>query len=152
MPLLRQSGVKSDLPALLHNLGYIALGEGAMARAAALFAEALALHRDVGNRVGVAECLGGLAAVAATQGWPLQAARLFGAVEALETTFSLPRLAAEQAERARYATATRAQLSEKALATAWAEGRAMALEQAITYVLENEGQLLFGTATPHPVG
>ena len=68
----------------------------------------------------------------------LRAARLFGAAEALRETLGAPRLAIyARAPPARVAS-LRSQLDEPACAAAWAEGRAMTLEQALAYALEQD--------------
>jgi hypothetical protein len=70
-----------------HNLGGAALHQGDALRAAACFAEGLALSREIGSRLGsrygIAMNLAGMAGVAAAQGQPDRSARLFGATDAL---------------------------------------------------------------------
>src|SRR6266571_2121008 len=110
---MRASGVRSDLPALLHNQGNVALHVGDLAHARDLFAESLALQRMVGNRAGVAEGLYGLAAVAAVQKQPPRAARLFGAAGAVAKTSAIPAWSVEAAERARYLALAQAQMTEQ---------------------------------------
>lgn len=73
------------------------LHRGDAGRAQALFGEGLALHRAIGNRTGVVECLIGLAATAATQGEPVHAAMLLGAADVLLEELAAPLFAAEQA-------------------------------------------------------
>jgi hypothetical protein len=65
-----------------------------------------------------------------------RAARLFGAAEGLFEATGGGLAAADQAEYDRYLALTRDQVEESALAAAWAEGRAMTMEQAIAYALE----------------
>ncbi len=72
----------------------------------------------------------GLAGVASAQGQAARAARLFGAAGG-----DPPPIPAHRHEWERNMAAVRAQLDEEAFAAAWAEGRAMALEQAIAYAL-----------------
>jgi non-specific serine/threonine protein kinase len=130
LPLMRRSNVKSDLPALLHNLGNVALAKGERERAAELFAEAIELHRHMGDRMGIAECLNGLAAIAAGAD-PLRAARLYGAAAALRDTLGMPMWAAERIEYERNLAAARSLASDATWESAWAIGQALSLDQAL---------------------
>src|SRR5262249_30426994 len=102
------------------------------------FAESLALHREQGNRPGVLESLAGFGALLAAQGQPRRAAILFGAIAALRAALNAAMWPAERVEYERHVAATRAQLGEATFAVAWAEGRAMTLEQAIACALGEE--------------
>jgi hypothetical protein len=70
------------------------------------------------------------------QGQSERAARLFGALEAHRETVGAPPVAAERAEYHRSVAGARTALGEEAFAAAWAEGRAMTLEQATAYALD----------------
>lgn len=72
-------------------------------------------------------------------GKPEQAARLFGAVESLVESIGMAGRMnpSDQKEFDDYVTIVRAQLDDASFAAAWAEGRAMTMEQAIAYALEN---------------
>ena len=77
--------------------------------------------------------------MAATRGQPAtaeRAARLFGAAEGLLEATGGGLAAADEAERDRYVALTREQLDESAFGAAWAEGRAMTMEQAVAYALD----------------
>ena len=86
---------------------------------------------EAGDKFWMAVCLEGLAGVAAAQGQPVGAARLFGAAAALRGAIGAPMEPARRAAYERHLAATRAQLTEEAFATAWAEGRALTPEQAV---------------------
>ncbi len=66
------------------------------------------------------------------------AARLSGAAEALREALGTPVPPVNRAEYERNVRAMRAQIDEKAFAAAWAEGRAMTLQQATAYALGTE--------------
>jgi non-specific serine/threonine protein kinase len=70
-----------------------------------------------------------LAAVEAAEGQLIRAARLFGAAEAWWLACGAVRYAPEQATYERDIANLQAQLDEAAFASAWAEGRAMTLDQ-----------------------
>ena len=76
LALYRELNVQPDIPASLHNLGYIALSLGERDKARALFVEALDLQVGMKNKGGIAECVAGLGAVAAVDGEAEKAARL----------------------------------------------------------------------------
>jgi hypothetical protein len=85
----------------------------------------------------LAFALVGLAGSLAMLGQGERAARLYGAAEALQarTGATLPNQAA-RALHERQVAALRAQLDPATFAAAWAEGRAMTLDEAIAYALE----------------
>ena len=133
--LFQQIGLKPHLAGTLHNLGYIALHRGDYGQAAARFTESLNLLQDIGDRKGMAECLMGLAGLASVQNDPQRAARLFGAAEALREALGATLWPANRLEYERNLASLRAQLDEDALAHAWAEGRQMALTEAISLAI-----------------
>jgi tetratricopeptide (TPR) repeat protein len=136
LALYRKLDIRPDIPASLHNLGYVALAEGDTTRARELFAEALGLQLAQRNRQGVAECIAGLAGVAAALGQGERSARLYGALVAQGYGKGVIMWAAEQIEFERNQGRARALLDEDSWQKAWTEGRAMMLEQAIAYALE----------------
>ena len=80
--------------------------------------------------------LEGLAGVAAGQGDAARAAQLWGAAEALRAALGAPQSPTDRVKFARMVEAAQAQVGPAAWAQAWAAGRAMPVEQAITSALE----------------
>ena len=79
---------------------------------------------------------GGLAARQAAQPeGALRAAQLIGAAEAVLDALQRPPTPALRQEMGRNVAYLRTQPDEATFAIAWAEGRAMTLEQAVVYVL-----------------
>jgi hypothetical protein len=76
--------------------------------------------------------------VAEVRGEAERAARLFGACEALDEVMGAPPEPGVRSLREPYLTATRSQLDERLWQEAWAEGRAMNMEEAISYALEGK--------------
>jgi predicted ATPase/DNA-binding CsgD family transcriptional regulator len=74
----------------------------------------------------------GLAQVVAAQGEGAWAARLWGAAEAMREDMHAPRPSVFHTEYERAIAAARTQVGEKLFTAAWAEGRAMTLEQVLT--------------------
>jgi predicted ATPase/DNA-binding CsgD family transcriptional regulator len=116
------------------TLGYLGLVEcdrGEYTNAAARFTESLPLWQEVANQENQSEWLAGVATLAAAQKEFEQAARLFGAAEALRDTlghaFTLP----ERAAFERGESAARTALGETAVAAAEVAGRALPLESVL---------------------
>ncbi|HMQ51000.1 MAG TPA: helix-turn-helix domain-containing protein [Anaerolineae bacterium] len=133
LPLLRQAKAKSEIPAVLHNLAHVLLGQDQVDRGQALFAEALELHREVGNRMGMVECLIGLAAVAVKYDQLQPAAILLGAVETLLSSLKVPLFAAEQAVYQQIAETAAQALGQSLLAEARRVGQAMTLAEILEF-------------------
>jgi tetratricopeptide (TPR) repeat protein len=136
--MFREQKHTSYLSDALDNLGWVALLRGDSERARALYAESLGLMREVGDKLGVPEPLEGLASVAAARGEAVRAARLFGASEALREVMGVPPEPGERTLQEPYLAAARSQRDETSWQEAWAQGRAMTLEEAISYALEEE--------------
>ncbi len=137
LALWRELGDKRMSGIALETLGFAAHGKGDNVAARALLAEALRLLSELRDRWSIPRILEGSAAIASTEGSPERAARLFGAAEALREAANVPLPPADRADYDHNVAAVRAQLDEAAFAKAWAEGRAMTLEQAVEYALEN---------------
>jgi tetratricopeptide (TPR) repeat protein len=81
--LYRERGYKAGFQFTLDNLGWAALLGGDHERAKAAYEESLVVCKELGDKMVASESLEGLACVAGTRGEAEQAARLFGAAEAL---------------------------------------------------------------------
>jgi hypothetical protein len=104
-------------------------------------AEGLDLCVQSADRLGITRCLEGLAGVAATtrdetEGSAVRVARLLGSAAAARESLGVPTTLVERATVARATETARAALGDDAFAASWAEGRAMTLEQAVAYSLE----------------
>ena len=152
LSVARETGAEQYLAEALTHLGTLALRVSDYQQSAALYQQSLALNRALGNRDGIAEDLAGLAELASLLGQSERAAQLFGAVEALReaSNISLPPL--RRAAYERTVGVIRAHLDEAAFAAAWAQGRAMPLEQVIAYASETKDELPTGTAEPQANG
>ena len=138
--MCQEVGNKEGSAIALGNLAFIALAQGSSEEAAALYRESLALRRELGDERGVTKCLEELAEVAVAQDRPERAVRLLAAAAALRDRVNAQApfiLVANRTARDRTLAAARARLSDAVFAAAWAEGRAMPLEQAIADALAN---------------
>jgi hypothetical protein len=76
---------------------------------------------------------------AVLRGQPERAARLFGAAAALRDASGVELPASEREDHDRDLTDVRARLDSVAFAAAWAAGRAMTLDEALAYVMQDLG-------------
>jgi hypothetical protein len=113
---------------------------GAYQQAALQFQESLALFMEIGDHSGVAACLVGLAGAAGDEGKREWAVRLFAAGEALFDVTSARLDPIDRIEYDRNLAAVRAELDATTFAAAWAAGRALTMEQAVTYALQVSGE------------
>jgi predicted ATPase/class 3 adenylate cyclase/Tfp pilus assembly protein PilF len=121
----------------LDNLADLAFDQGDLARAAMWHGKSLKLSCELGNRQAIVESLEGIAALVAERRHPLQAAKLYGAAEALRESAHLP---LPKSERDLYnvrVAAARAGTEEPAWRAAWIEGQQMSLQAVIVFA---EGQ------------
>jgi predicted ATPase/DNA-binding SARP family transcriptional activator/DNA-binding CsgD family transcriptional regulator len=135
LELFRELGDKAQCAITLNNIGYAAVHQGNSRRAAGLQAECLRLAQGIGDMRAMAHGFEGLATALAAPGGGAddarQAARLYGASEALRETLGLPLPEADQALNERSLTAACAALGEAAFDEARAVGRALPLDEAI---------------------
>lgn len=131
LPLLYRAKARSEIPAVLHNFAHVLLAQENFSRAHILFAEALELHREIGNRMGMVECLLGLAFLAVKRGQPETAAILIGAAEGLLSALKAPLFAAEQAIYEQTIQIVRQVLSDTAWVEARQTGQSMTLVEVI---------------------
>jgi predicted ATPase/DNA-binding CsgD family transcriptional regulator len=115
----------------VRNLGAAGKHLGDLERAAAFFLESLSRMQALEDRNGICEALAGMAGIAAAGKYPVRAAHLLGAVEAQIETLAKKMRPMEKAEFNYDINQARSQLDEATFTTAWEEGRAMSLEQAI---------------------
>jgi predicted ATPase/DNA-binding XRE family transcriptional regulator len=141
LELRRQLGDRRGASIALSNLGEAARQQRDFERARSLFAEALELLREVGDNHVIVAGLGGMATIAVDLGQARHAARLFGAEEALREAIGAPLPPADQAEYRRYVSEARAMLDDCDFDAAWAEGRAMTLEQAVAFAISSKFQV-----------
>jgi predicted ATPase/DNA-binding SARP family transcriptional activator len=98
----------------------------------------LSLYYQINNIYFIGNCMIGLAGAANGRGQPLQAARFFGAREAIHESIGSKLDSGVQPIYASLVAQTRAMLDESAFGAAWAEGRAMTLDEAVEYAM-NDG-------------
>ncbi len=123
-----------------HHLGELARRRDDPSQAEDLHHEALTLRARAGLRPGVAESLESLAALATDQESFSEAARLFGATSAMRAEIGLARWPADQASYDTDVARARDALGEHAFDAVWAEGEALTVDEAVTYVSRARGE------------
>ena len=121
---------------LLGDLGKAALLKGDPRQAIVYYKELLALHWNSGNERNNAFGLEQLANVAVAQPQPKRAARLFGAADAVREASGVALYPYQVQDYENNLEALSPQLDEAAFAARWAEGRAMSMQQAVAYALQ----------------
>jgi len=127
---------KRDLGVALNNLGQVVQWQGDYVNAERLMKEGLAHFWELETRYFTASAISALAGPASATGRAKRAARLLGAAEALFEDMGVGYQPTDQVEIGRYADMAREQLDESTFAQAWAEGRAMPINQAVAFALE----------------
>jgi non-specific serine/threonine protein kinase len=117
----------------LNGVGVLAYSQGESASARAYLEESLAIYQEVGDRSGISESLEAFASLNAKERKTEPAAVLWGAAEALREEIGSPLLSNAREQYDRDVAEASGLSGEEAFSTAWAEGRAMPLEQAIEY-------------------
>ena len=154
LALSRDIGDTWGIASALNNLGNLHRALNDNAAAAACFTESLTLLREQGERLGIAIVLEAFASLTLTDldidesapdtpktalpaGIDLpRAVRLWSAAKALRDQMGSPRPPSAEEWHARARVALRHRLGDAAWETAWAEGQALSLEQAIDYALQ----------------
>jgi predicted ATPase/class 3 adenylate cyclase len=129
---MREVGDQQDIAVALANLGFVALSAGDFPTARSFFEDGLAVQHEVRDKLRIAYFLLGYACLAAAQGQGERAARLFGAEEAVREELGAPFRRVDRPDYERFVAAARSAAAEGAFGAAWAEGRAMTVDQAIT--------------------
>jgi tetratricopeptide (TPR) repeat protein len=136
--LFKELGTRVGVSMGLYNLGWMALLQDDLGRAANLYGESLSISWDAGLNPLVQMALEGFACVAGAKGEAERAALLWGAAQALHETKSIPRDTDFLAEADARISAVRSGMGEKVWQEAWRKGRAMTLDEAVSYALEEE--------------
>jgi tetratricopeptide (TPR) repeat protein len=124
--------------AMIHSeLAHMERQQGQFAQAKALYHETIQEWQSFGHRAAIAHQLESFAFIAKAQEEDQRAAKLFGAAEILRENPNLPMNPMEQLEYEREVRDLRANMDAATFAKAWAEGRALSMEQAIAFALES---------------
>jgi predicted ATPase/class 3 adenylate cyclase len=132
----RGRGDKHAIAYVLRGLAYLLRACNDSGQAEALFKESLTQVWELKDQRCACLSIGGLARATVGQGRDARAARLFGMAEGIGQLVGTRVPPAEREAYEQDLATVRGVLSEESFAAAWAEGRAMSIEQAIAYALE----------------
>jgi predicted ATPase len=132
----------------LSDLANLSRDQGNYAEARHLYGESIKTFQDLGHKRGIARVLECLAASAAAQSNAERSLRLAGAAAALRQRLGTPLTPAEQVRLENSLEGARQALSNAAGLTAWMEGWAMPMEQAVQEALAYDTEPSARTRTP----
>jgi predicted ATPase len=137
LAIWRAFGDEVGTESALGRLALVSLEEGRHVEARPPLAESLTICVAVGEKWGIGDRLEGFGWLAAAAGQPERALQLAGAASALSQAWGVVGGPERQAAVDRWLSAARQALDPDFAARAWAAGRAMTLEQAVAYALED---------------
>jgi predicted ATPase/DNA-binding CsgD family transcriptional regulator len=149
--LVRAAGNHGYLMYCLFILGQATILQGELERSRAVCQEVLHLSQMLHQTFGVAVSLALIAGVAGLQGQPAQAARLFGAVHALQEHVQALLPPAGRALQERMALPVRTALGKEQFIAHYFAGQACSLEQIVVEaeaVLQNPSSASIDTSSP----
>ena len=135
----REAGDAWGTARSLTDLGYVNCEQGGHLPARDAFREALQTFVELGHRRGIARALEGFACLAVAQGHAARALTLAAAAANLRRLISAPLPQAEQVKLDQTLQAAWKSLNGPDGQRAWAEGSAMAPDEAVRYSLEEPG-------------
>ena len=135
LPLFTELRDRNHGNAANSELAHLERRQGHLAQAKPLYRKTLLEWQRLGNRAAIAHELECLAMIAKAQEEDQRAAKLFGAAAVLRENIHLPMTALERVEYDREVNDLRLNMEEAIFAKAWAEGRALTMEQAIEHAL-----------------
>ena len=137
LAIFRELGDRWGVATTLTDLGSLAREAENYSGAHSLYQESIKIFQELGHKRGIARLLECFACTAALQLEAERALRLAGAAAALRQNIGAPLTPAEQAKLEVVLEGRRQALSRTAGATAWSEGWAMTVEQAIEELLKH---------------
>jgi predicted ATPase len=120
------------------EIAHVERQQGHVKQAKLNYRKTLLEWQRLGHRAAIAHQFECLAFIAKAEENELRAAKLFGAAEVLREVNELPMTPFERVEYEREVNDLRLNMDEGTFAKAWTEGRAMSMEQAIRFAIENE--------------
>jgi non-specific serine/threonine protein kinase len=135
-PRFRALGDRHRMNMVKSELAHIDRYEGHYQQAEAVYRETIREWQRLGHRAAVAHQFECLASVAKVQEQGRRAATLFGSAQALREKIGISMTPFEKVEYDREVEDLRRGLDQGVFDSSWAEGRAMSMDQAITFALE----------------
>jgi tetratricopeptide (TPR) repeat protein len=133
----RTLGNQATIAMLTNNVGQTLYMQGEYPRAQVLLKQALAIWNELGMRFRLVFSMGDFGSLFWLQGQPARAARVWGREERLREEIGFGSSPMAHALGGGYIAAARTAMGDDAFEAAWAEGRAMALDQVIQELLDS---------------
>jgi DNA-binding CsgD family transcriptional regulator/tetratricopeptide (TPR) repeat protein len=140
--LFSEFGDMGAVAGIDYFIGLIELEQGNLKEAETALVESLRCHHELADKLGTAQSLEGLASLAAARSALRQAARLWGAAEALRTAIGVPLPEFQRWHSARHIALARSKLGPDAFERARDAGARLGLKEAVRQGLapvEDEG-------------
>ncbi|HEX5848487.1 MAG TPA: AAA family ATPase, partial [Rubrobacter sp.] len=152
LALSRELGDLRNTAMALFNLGMLDIMQGDLGGATSL-EEGSKIALELGDMLGGLYFVWGFGKLSAMRGLPRRAATLWGAADAFRKLMGMApsRFDLDASGYEEDLAAVRSELGEASFAASWSEGRAMSLEQAIDYALQEPAEVfdVEPTLTPH---
>ena len=138
LDLHKEMGDQLSVTGHQSGMAHVARQLGNFEEALSLYRETLRDWQEIGHRGAVAHQLECFAFIAKAQEQGERAVKLMSAAEALREASSSPMTPQERVEYDNEVASLRTGMDEKSFVLLWEEGRAMTMEQAIEYALQEE--------------
>ncbi len=138
LEIRRELGDRQGSALCLYNLGNSALKLDRCDSARLFLKESVQIYREIGDLNGTAQNIELLAVILMEEGTLEKAANLWGSAERLREEINIPTHAHLKTEQDGNIAKLRATLTEEDFKTAWENGRAMTIEQAIESALQKQ--------------
>jgi predicted ATPase len=138
LAIAREAGDRYHTARALNGLGRAVSRQRDFSRAGLLYEESLAITRELDRLSIIDAALLGLADLALARSDPIRAARLLAAAERIREEKSAHHWPADRPEYDALVGAVRAALGEESFEQAWAEGRALTIEQVVAAGLSGD--------------
>ena len=138
LAMFQRMGMRHGIAESLLGLADIARSEGDQEPALALYRKSLAMLLDIGDQTQLPRLLENIGASLLVKGQAERAVLLWGASQAFRERTSTCRPPNERAEYEQHLECARRDLDHERFAAAWATGRAMTFEQAVSCAMSEE--------------
>ena len=135
LAVFREIGDQQGTARCLLNLAGANLDGGDVRKAGALSRESLLLWHELGGKWDIVDCFEDIGSIAAADGRAVEAARLYGASDALRDSVGATPSPFEQVLRDRYMVPAIAALGDETFQKEWERGHAMPFDDAVAYAL-----------------
>lgn len=135
LELFREIGDQQGTARCLLNLGGSYLDAGDVQKAGSLSRQSLVLWHELGGKWDIVDCFEDLGSIASAGDRAVEAARLYGASDALRDSVGATPSPFEQVLRDRYIARAKTALGDETFQEEWEHGHALPFDDAVDYAL-----------------